>query len=139
MDLAKYELRFDSIRKRPQKKKRYHRGYEDLREKLKKRDCQFFIAEDQRKPIGFIEGCIKKTPLLYKYPRKGEIGPTFVKKEYRKRDIGKELVKKILNWFKSKDIRWIQLTTHAKNIHAINFWKKLGFREYSIRMNMLSK
>ena len=139
VDLAKYELRFDPIRKKPQKKKRYHRGYKDLREKLKKRDCQFFIAEDQGKPIGFIEGCIKNPPPLYKYPRKGEIGPTFVKKEYRKKSIGKELVKEMLIWFRSKNIKWIQLTTHAKNINSINFWKKISFKEYSIRMNLLLK
>ena len=139
VDLAKHELRFDPIRKRPQKRKRYHHGYNKLREKLKKRDCQFLIAEDLGEPIGFIEGCIKKSPSFYKYPRRGEIGPTFVKKEYRKKSIGRKLVKEMLSWFKSKNIKWIQLTTHAKNINSINFWKKIGFKEYSIWMNLLLK
>lgn len=139
VDLAKHEIRFDSVRKWPKKKKHYHRGYEDLRKKLKKRDCRFFIAEDKGKPIGFIEGCVKKTPPFYKYSRRGEIGPTFVIKEYRKKNIGRELAKEMLGWFKSKDINWVQLTTHAENINSINFWKKLGFKEYSIRMNLLLK
>jgi len=73
VDLAKHELRFDSVRKRPRKKKRYRHGYENLREKLKKRDCQFFIAEGRGKTIGFIEGCIKKSPPFYKYPKKAKL------------------------------------------------------------------
>jgi len=137
--LTKYELRFDPVRKKPEEKKCYRRAYEELRRKLKSKDCQFLIAKDQGKPISFIEGCIKKSPSLYKYPRKGEIGPTFVKGEYRNKDIGKKLVKEILNWFKSRKIKWIQITTHAENINAINFWKKRGFKEYSIRMNLLLK
>lgn len=139
IDLAKHELRFDQIRKRPQKKKRYRYGYKNLREKLKKRDYRFFVVEDEGKTVGFIEGCIRKTPSFYKYSRKGEVGPIFVKKEYRNKGVGKKLVKEMLNWFKSKNIKWIQLTTHAKNINSIKFWKKLGFKEYSIRMNLLLK
>lgn len=137
--LAKYEFKFDPVRKKPQEKRDFRRGYEELRKKLKKKDCQFLIAEDQRKPVAFIEGCIKKSTPLYKYPRRGEIGPTFVKKEYREKNIGKKLAKEILSWFKSKNIKWIQLTTHAKNINSLNFWKKIGFKEYSIRMNLLLK
>jgi len=137
--LAKYELKFDPVRKKPREKRGFRRGQEELRKKLKKKDCQFLIAEDKRKPVGFIEGCIKKSPSIYKYPRKGEIGPTFVKREYRNKDIGKKLVKGMLNWFKSRKVKWAQITTHAKNINAITFWKKMGFKEYSIRMNLLLK
>jgi len=140
--LAKYELKFDPVRKKP-KKPRKKRGFrcsqEELRKRLKKKDCQFLIAEDKGKPVGFIEGCIKKSPSLYKYPRKGEIGPTFVKREYRNKDIGKKLAKGMLNWFKSRKVKWVQITTHTKNINAITFWKKMDFKEYSIRMNLLLK
>lgn len=139
VNLAKYELRFDPVRKKSQRKKRYRHSYDELREKLKKRDCQFFIAEDKGRVVGFIEGCIKKTSPLYKYAKRGEIGPIFLKKEYRERGIGKELAKEMLNWFKSKNIEWIQLTTHAKNTSSIKFWKKMGFKEYSIRLNLLLK
>lgn len=139
VDLAKHELKFDSVRKKPQKKKSYSYGYVSLREKLKKRNYRFFIAEDQERPVGFIEGCIKKSPPFYKYSRRGEISPTFVKKEYRNKSIGKKLVKEMLSWFKLKGVRWIQLITHTKNINSINFWKKIGFKEYSIRMNLLLK
>lgn len=132
VDLAKYELRFDPVRKKPQKKKCYLRGYEDPRKKLKRKNCQFLIAEDKGKAIGFIEGCIKKLPPFYQYPIRGEIGPTFLKKEYRKRGVGKELAKEMLNWFKSKNIKWIQLTTHTNNISSLRFWKKIGFKDYSI-------
>lgn len=135
--LAKHEIKFDPVKKKLPKKKRYAHGYDDFRKKLKKEDCQFFIAEDQGKPIGLIEGYIEKSPPFYKYSRKGNIGPTLVKKEYRNKGVGKKLVKEMLSWFKSKDIKWIQLTTHAKNIKSINFWKKIGFKEYSIRMNLL--
>jgi len=137
VELAKYEFRFDPVKKKPRKKKRYIHSYEDLRKKLKKKDCHFFIAEDQGKTIGFIEGCVENSPPFYKYPRKGNIGPTFIKKEYRNKGVGKKLVKEMLGRFKSKNIKWIQITTHAKNTKSIKFWKKMGFKEYSVRMNLL--
>jgi ribosomal protein S18 acetylase RimI-like enzyme len=107
-----------------------------LKNKLKKRNYRFFIAEDRGKPVGFIGGSISKLPKFYKYHRRGEIGPIFIRQGYRKKGIGSKLVGELFDWFKSKGIRWVRIKVYKKNTSAISFWKKMGFKEYVIGMSI---
>lgn len=54
----------------------------------------------------------------------GHIGRMAVLKEYRNRNIGKNMLKYILNIAKTKSFTTIELSAQE---HAVEFYKKLGF------------
>jgi ribosomal protein S18 acetylase RimI-like enzyme len=59
----------------------------------------------------------------------GEIFQIFFKEDYHTKRIGLSLLKKILNWFKKKKIKIIQVESDAKNHSALLFYQKQGFKE----------
>lgn len=57
-----------------------------------------------------------------------------VKEEFKKRGIGKSLLNFIESYAKNKNIKRILFTTNKKS-KAINFYKKLGYKEEKTRIN----
>lgn len=95
-----------------------------------------FIAEEDNKIVGYTVGEIKKQPPYIRYPKKGVIDNVFVKKEYRDRGIGKKLIKEIISCFRKKGVSWTYLLVYPDNKKAYNLYKKLGFKEWFIEMNL---
>ncbi len=50
-----------------------------------------------------------------------------VKKDYRKKGIGKQLMNKIYEIARKNNIKTINLLVDKRNINAVNFYKKAGF------------
>ena len=139
LELEKYESKFAIIRNNPKRKETFKIFRNRFRKDLKKRGFRFFIAEYKGNPVGFTVAQIEKNPVFPKYTKRGHIGPTFIKKEYRNKNIGSKLLKEALNWFKSKKIKLVQVSIIAKNNNALKFWRKKGFKDYSMRMNLILK
>lgn len=106
---------------------------------LKSKRHIFFIAEDKGKIIGYCSGVIDKLPRWLKLKKKGHLYNVFVKKEYRKKGIGKKLMFSVIDWFKQNKISWIQILVYSKNKNAYKIYKKLGFKDYIIEMNKIIK
>ncbi|MBU1179302.1 GNAT family N-acetyltransferase [Patescibacteria group bacterium] len=101
---------------------------------IKNKNIKMLIAEDGGKIIGRIIGVITKAP-SYVTPKKiGEIDDVFIKKNYRRKGIGKKLFKELLKWFKIKKIKHIELSVDARNKIGVNAWKKFGFYDYRVKM-----
>lgn len=69
----------------------------------------------------------------------GAIHEVVVLPDYRNLGIGKSLINKALEYFKERGIDTVELWVGDENFRAINFYKKLGFKEkdrfnYWIRM-----
>ena len=93
----------------------------------------FFVAEENGKIIGYIEGSVFKNYDIFKIKKKGLIDTLYVLPKYRKKGVAKKLVNEILKWFRSKGIKHFTLGTHALHKKAILFWKHMGFKEYNYR------
>ena len=98
----------------------------------------FFVAKVGDKIVGFIGG---DANWFSRRERKhvGAIHEIVVDPEYQKHGIGKALMDTILKYFQSKGLDTAELWVGDENTKAINFYKKLGFREkgrynYWIRM-----
>lgn len=124
--LNRYEARLDKLLVINKKSNSAHRNF--LKKKIKNNGI-FFVCEANKKVIGYIFGYIKWLYPAYTIERIGYIAEIFVLEEYRNRGVGKRLVKEILRWFKSKNIRYVELDCYISNI-ATKFWSKLGFRDY---------
>lgn len=60
-----------------------------------------------------------------------EIIDFFVKKEYRRKKIGKKLLEEVLK----NEYKNITLEVNENNIPAINLYNKLGFKKVAVRKN----
>ena len=86
-----------------------------------------FVAEADGKIVGFVSGEIKKTGSFTE--KIGHYNDCYVTKRYRRKGISKKLTKAMLEWFKSKKIRYVELFVRSKNKTGIKTWKSFGFNE----------
>lgn len=101
---------------------------------IKSDDSQVLVALDQGQMVAYSIAQILKRPPIAKHPEYGFISDLCVKSEYRRKGLGKQILDKILEWFKSRRIDRIELTVVAKNQIASSFWKKQGFEIFLHRM-----
>lgn len=100
-------------------------------EEVNKNNGKCYIAVENNKAIGLIMGCIfpydEKDYLDYKCPKKGEITELIVSKKARGQGIGKVLMNKMEEYFKSLGCEYILLDVFAYNVNAIKFYEKEGY------------
>jgi ribosomal protein S18 acetylase RimI-like enzyme len=107
---------------------------EYLRGLIKSDDAQVLVVLDEGQIVAYSIAEICKRPPLAKHVEYGFISHLCVKLEYRRKGLGKRIVDKILEWFKSRQIDRIELSVVAKNQIAYSFWKKQGFEVFLHRM-----
>ena len=77
--------------------------------------------------MGYVRTYEEYDYLDYKCPKSGEISELIISKEARGKGIGKQLMKKIENYFKSIDCEYVFLDVFAYNKNAVEFYKKEGY------------
>jgi ribosomal protein S18 acetylase RimI-like enzyme len=93
-----------------------------------------FIAIENEKVVGMVLGKIFRSMYIQGHERTGYISNLYVKKEFRKKRIGKKLTDALIKWFKSKDAVALTLEVYESNKLAKNFYHKLGFKDHSVKM-----
>ena len=137
IDLAKYEAKLRKTLVDPEKvRKWYEKHYKKL---IKRENSVFFVAEENGKIVGYILGEIEIPTHHHIYKRRGYIRDAFVLEEFRRKNAGKKLTQELLEWFKSKGIKWIRVDAYTNNKVGISFWKKMGFKDYVIEMTKVIK
>lgn len=100
-------------------------------EEVKNNNGKCFLAILNDKAVGLIMGTIPKYDeydyLDYKCPKRGEIIELVVTKNIRSKGIGKLLMKKMEDYFKSVGCEYILVDVFAYNDNAINFYNKNGY------------
>jgi len=135
--LAKYERKICKTLKNPELlRKKYNEYY---KKKIKQKNCVFWVAEENKKIVGYVFGEIETPKHLHIYKKRGYIHDAFVLEEYRKIGIGEKLIQKLIQWFKLNGIKWIRVSAYTNNKSAIKFWKKMGFKDYVIDMTKIEK
>ena len=100
-------------------------------EEVKDNNGKCYIAVENNKAIGLIMGCIfpydEYDYLDYKCPKRGEITELIVTKNTRSKGIGKALIEKLEEYFKSVGCEYVIVDVFAYNENAINFYNKKGY------------
>lgn len=100
-------------------------------EEVSVNDGKCYLALEDNQVIGLIMGCVKiyeKYDYLdYKCPRSGEITELIVSKKVRSKGIGKQLIEKMENYFKSIGCEYIFIDVFAYNENAIKFYEKMDY------------
>lgn len=102
-------------------------GHKILKEELDRQVITMLVDEIDNEVIGFICG--------YFLDGIGEIYNFVVDEKYQRQGIGTELLNEIILINNAYDIN---LEVRANNTKAINFYKKNGFEQISIRKNYYS-
>ena len=109
-------------------------------EEVKDNNGKCFLAIENEKAIGLIMGTIIKFDeydyLDYKCPKEGEITELIVSSKIRSKGVGQALMKKMEEYFKSVDCKYILVDVFAYNENGINFYTK---NDYHSRMHCMIK
>lgn len=90
------------------------------------------VATSNERIIGYLMGSIQKIENYRIMSKVAELDNMLVLKEFRGIGAGSLLVKKFVEWAKSKAVRKIRVSAYAQNAGAIAFYKRNGLEEHSL-------
>jgi ribosomal-protein-alanine N-acetyltransferase len=103
---------------------------------------EYFLELSKRWPEGFLVARIDRETVGYAIGEKnkdsGLIISIAVKKEWRRRGIGRKLIEKLLENFKKEGAKIVFLHVREENKEAINFYRALGFKIIELVENYYS-
>ncbi|MCL2156540.1 MAG: GNAT family N-acetyltransferase [Methanobrevibacter sp.] len=73
---------------------------------------------------------------MIKFTRDHEIDSFYVKAKYQKRQIGKMLLEKSLNWIKSKSVEKVIVNISTGNEEVFDFYSRYGFKPRLTQLKM---
>lgn len=133
-EMADFHRKFDGYYKPGEEMEDFLRKISS--KSLGKRNIKILIVKNKNKILGYGIAHIEK-PKVYVKPKKiGYIAGLYIKMPYRRKGIGKEIFDKFLGWFKSRNIKNIELSVDSRNKIGRGAWKKYGFFEYQKRMRI---
>lgn len=98
-----------------------------LAESLKNEFSYFVCAKSGEKVAGYAG--------MYYICGEGYVFNIAVDENFRKMKIGTNLLKHLIHFSKSKNLKFLSLEVRQSNIAAINLYEKLGFKNLGIRKN----
>jgi len=111
----------------------------DIKKLILSKKSVILIAESDE-PLGCGSAKIRKNRASWsRYKYQGSIEMMFVKKEYRKKGVGRKIIKELLNWFKKQKVKDIRLQVYYNNVSAVRFYRKSGFKDYIFEMIYMPK
>ncbi len=98
-----------------------------LAESLQNESSYFVCAKSGEKVAGYAG--------MYHICDEGYVFNIAVDENFRKMKIGTNLLKYLIEFSKSKNLKFLSLEVRQSNIAAINLYEKLGFKNLGIRKN----
>lgn len=94
------------------------------------------IAEDEQKnPLGYvIASSINKW--RYRKVKTGELENMYVVPKGRRFGVGRELVNKVKEWLRSKDVDCLYVSAFANNTQAIAFYRANNFADWEVGLEV---
>jgi GNAT superfamily N-acetyltransferase len=100
-------------------------------------DHVFLIAEAEGMPVGFAQLILGSVEESIHGSKPAEVRRIYVTKEYIGKGVGKELIQAAIGESKGRGCECLWLGVWEKNPHAIEFYKKWGFREVGSHVFMV--
>lgn len=114
---------------------------EDLLKKVTERGGKIFVAEEGEKIVGFVAGVFDEQSDLDKLGHKvmkyGDILDLFVEEEFRGTGIGKELMNKMEDYFRSQKCDVVVIEVFGPNNKAHQFYEQLGYADRDYRVQKI--
>ncbi len=112
-----------------------HRYAELLVQRMNDPFTRAFVAEDKGRPIGFVLGMIVDfVPDIFAQEPCGFLADIYVDILYRRRGLGRALVRTLVDWFKERGAPYFDWHVASANTEGLAFWRALGGRDLMMRM-----
>lgn len=111
-------------------------GKKYFRDRIIKKDGFVKVVEYKRRIIGYLCGGISERLFYRKKAKYAEIDNMLIEKKFRGRNLGTKLTRDFISWCKENKIDYISVTGFAKNKLALNFYKRFGFKEYNLTLEL---
>jgi len=123
----------------------YHRAYDPrfrfspnaqrevekhLLDTLRSRAARIFVADVEGRVIGYILGEVHARRPLYPVGTYGFISDICVASAWRRRGVGRSLVRALDAWFASQKVTSVELFAASLNPDSAAFWIVLGYKDY---------
>lgn len=92
------------------------------------------VAEDTGRVVGFAQAHLGMRPQTLKVRPLAYIDEVHIIPAYRRRGIVKLFLSEYDNWFRKKNLTFVELSVHVKNQLGRNAFKKYGFKDAIMRM-----
>jgi len=112
------------------------KGREYFRNRIAKKDSLVEVAEYDGKIVGYLSGGLSKRLNYRKKAKCAELENMMVEKKHRSRGLGAKLVRDFVDWCGKNKIDCISLTAFAGNKRAIKFYRNMGFKDYTLALEM---
>ena len=112
-------------------------GTRYFKDVVSKQDYCALVALIGDEVVGYLAGEIVSQPIAWRIiKRQAELSSMFVLSEYRNKKIGSGLIKAFFDWVRKKGIKNIKVTASAENQKAIIFYRKYGFQDYDLTLEI---
>jgi len=95
---------------------------------------QVFVAEENSRLVGYVDVNWKEWFVPSVLPKMGNVDMMYVQEPYRSQGLGKKLLDKATEWFRSQGVEAAQLEVAEMNEKAVEFYRREGYRPYNIVM-----
>ena len=99
-------------------------------EQISREDSLPLVAEVEGKVVGYALGILRQHPPVFTRRAYGEINDIAVSSDYRRNGVGFALLRKLQDWFKSRNISRLEAKVAVSNKVSSGFWRKMAFRPY---------
>lgn len=100
-------------------------------EEVKNNNGKCYIAIENNRAVGLIMGCIfpydEYDYLDYICPKRGVVTELIVSNKVRSKGVGKQLMNKMEEYFKSVSCKYVLVDVFAYNENAIKFYENQGY------------
>ncbi len=111
-------------------------SYYDVGEFIRSEDAEVYVVEREGEILASGYARIMPDRHYLKHDRMGHLGFMFVPEEHRGQGLNQLIIKKLIEWCKSKGLNEIRLTVYQSNEPALRAYEKAGFRRHLVTMRL---
>lgn len=112
-------------------------GQKYFKKRIAGQDSFVEVVEDKSgKLAGYLIGVVVKRPLWRIEAKYAELESVFMEKKYQGAGLGAKLTRDFISWCRKNKVDYISLLVAPRNQSAIVFYRKLGFKDYDLVMQL---
>lgn len=112
----------------------YNNGKRYFSDRILNKDGFVEVVEVKDKIVGYLCGEISERKFYRKKAKYAELENMLVESNFRGRGIGAKLTENFICWCRKHNVSYIAVTASAYNKQGINFYRKLGFKDYNLTL-----
>ena len=114
----------------------YHKGKKYFKDRIIKKRGFVEVVEVNGGIIGYLCGGISKRLFYRKKAKYADLENMLVEDSFRGSGIGTKLTEDFINWCVKNKVDHVSVTASTQNKQAIDFYRKIGFKDYNLTLEM---